>query len=259
MSVTADLPRFQQLQRDFAAHVRDPESHPAPADVEPRRMAIYRTLFYNNVEGLLASNFPVLRAVTPDERWHALVRAFYRGHRCETPYFPRIAEEFLNYLENERAELPGDPPFMRELAHYEWVELALLIADDPESDPLLDPNADLLQHPPVLSPLAWRLAYRYPVHQIRADQLLDSEPIQVTTLAAYRNRQDKVGFLETSPVVDRLLVLVGEQPSLNGQQLLEQIAAELNHPEVGQFVIAGAAALQRLLDLEIVLGGRVSG
>ena len=257
MSHRADLPHFQQLQKQFAAHIKDPEGQSAPADVDARRMTIYRELFYNNVEGLLASNFPVMRRITPDERWHAMVREFYRSHRCETPYFPRIAEEFLDYLENERGVQPGDPDYLQELAHYEWVELALLIAEDLKPDPTVDSAVDLLAYAPVLSPLAWRLAYRFPVHQIRADQLPVSEPQQATTLAVYRTSEERIGFLETSVVTDRLLVLMGEQPEKTGRELLQQIAAELNHPEVEQVVAAGAVALQRFLQLDIVLGGRV--
>ncbi|HKX55116.1 MAG TPA: putative DNA-binding domain-containing protein, partial [Xanthomonadales bacterium] len=33
----------------FAAHIRNPAVAPAPADVEDRRMQIYRDLFFNNI------------------------------------------------------------------------------------------------------------------------------------------------------------------------------------------------------------------
>ena len=44
---------FRQRQAAFAAHLRDPEAHPAPPGIEPRRMAVYRELFFNNIAGLL--------------------------------------------------------------------------------------------------------------------------------------------------------------------------------------------------------------
>ena len=57
------------------------------------------------------------------------MRAFYRDHRCQTPLFPEIAREFLRFLEARAIRrTPRRPPFLRELAHYEWVELALQIA-----------------------------------------------------------------------------------------------------------------------------------
>ncbi|RKZ79734.1 MAG: DUF2063 domain-containing protein, partial [Gammaproteobacteria bacterium] len=48
-------PSFIDTQYQFAGHIRDPEHNPAPADIEQRRMAIYRELFYNNIEGFIAN------------------------------------------------------------------------------------------------------------------------------------------------------------------------------------------------------------
>ena len=43
-------PDFRQVQREFAAHLRDPANNPAPGNIEERRLAIYRELFFNNVK-----------------------------------------------------------------------------------------------------------------------------------------------------------------------------------------------------------------
>lgn len=40
-----DLPLFKKTQYEFAAHIRDPQLNPKPADVEARRMNIYTDLF----------------------------------------------------------------------------------------------------------------------------------------------------------------------------------------------------------------------
>ena len=116
---------FQDSQIAFAAHIRHPELHEAPADLEDRRLAIYRDLFYNNIEGFLASGFPVLRSILGDSLWHRMVRDFIHSHQSHSPYFLQISEEFLGYLKDERQVQASDPAFMLELAHYEWVELAL--------------------------------------------------------------------------------------------------------------------------------------
>ena len=159
-----NLPAFRALQLDFAAHIRDPDRQPRPAGVDARRMRVYVELFYNNVESLLAGAFPVARAILAGERWHTLVRAFFRRHRSGTPYFLEISQEFLTFLaEDDAVELP---PFLLELCHYEWVELALAVAEDEIPQHGIDPDGDLASGIPVLSPLMRRLAYRYPVHRI---------------------------------------------------------------------------------------------
>ncbi|MEK6596470.1 MAG: DNA-binding domain-containing protein, partial [Pseudomonadota bacterium] len=78
---TADRPGFVHQQYAFAAHIRNPEKNPRPEDIEERRMKIYRELFYNNVEDFMANTYPVLRQITPDDRWHAMMRDYFANHR----------------------------------------------------------------------------------------------------------------------------------------------------------------------------------
>lgn len=247
---------FQRVQRQFAAHLRDPQRNAPPPGIEDRRLQVYRELFYNNVEDCLANAFPVLRRLTPDARWHATVRDFYARHQCHAPQFHRIAEEFLGYLEQERGERPEDPPFLRELAHYEWVELALAV-DEAEIDDLpVDGEADLLAGAPLLSPLAWSLAYDYPVHRIGLEfQPVEPQP-QPVYLVVYRDRQDRVRFMEINAVTARLLQLIEEAPQDSGRALLLRIAAELGHPEPQRIVDEGAGILHELRRRDILLGAR---
>ncbi len=254
----SETPDFIRKQFEFAAHIRDPGENPRPAEVEDRRMAIYRDLFFNNVEGFLANGFPVLRKLLPDHQWLALARDFFARHRSHTPLFAEISREFLDYLQNERGLHPEDPPFLGELAHYEWVELALSISDaDPrESLESTDPNGDLLAGVPVLSPLAWNLSYHYPVHRIGPDFQPDEQPAEPTHLVVYRNREDAVVFLEINPVTQRLLQLAKENPDSTGLELLGAIASELNHPNPGVVIEGGRQLLHDLRGRDIILGTR---
>ena len=111
----ATTPEFIRRQYEFAAHIRDPGHAPAPADIEDRRMGIYRELFYNNVESFLSGTFPVLRNIHDDDSWHALVREFFARHRSRTPLFLEIPREFLNWLEHGHNARPEELPFLYEL------------------------------------------------------------------------------------------------------------------------------------------------
>jgi hypothetical protein len=247
-----DRPRFQRRQFELTAHLRAPEAVPPPGDVEQRRIAIYRELLYNNVEGFLARAFPVVRAISPDATWNELVGGFYSDHRSTSPLFREIPEEFLHYLVAERGERPGDPPFLAELAHYEWVEMALALADEEVEAEGVDPGGDLLDGVPVLSPHAWTMGYRYPVHRIGPDYRPDAaEP---TFLLVHRDRHDEVGFLEVNPVSARLIELLREAPGSTGRELLERVAAEIQHGDVDVVVASGAALLEDLRRRDVILG-----
>jgi hypothetical protein len=249
-------PSFARTQRAFAAHIRDPERCPAPAAVEDRRMAIYRDLFVNNLSSLLESSFPVLRRLLTDAHWRVLIRDFLIRHRCQTPLFAEIAQEFLDFLGNERGSVREDPPFLLELAHYEWVELALGLAEDKADPALTDPNGDLMAGLPAISPLAWNLSYRFPVHRIGPDYQPREPGEHPTHLLVYRNRQDRVEFLEINTVTQRLLQLLRERPGQTGLEIVEAIAMELKHPRPQQVIDAGRQLMEDLRARHVILGTR---
>ena len=249
--------RLRDQQYAFAAHLRDPERAPAPAGIEDRRMAIYRDLFYRNVEGLLAGNFPVLRRILADTDWHRLVRAFYREHRARTPLFPEIGREFLRYLEarQQRSECDAalDLPFVVELAHYEWVELALSLDDTELADIPQDRDGDLLAGVPLPSPLAWPLAYRWPVHRLAPSFQPAEPPAQPTFLLVVRDRSDAVRFKEINPLTFQLLQRLHANDGLTGGALLAGWAEELGQPREA-FVRNGATVLAQLRSGDAILG-----
>ncbi len=252
----AERQDFRALQRSFAAHIRDPRNVPPPADIEDRRMAIYRDLFFNNISGLLAGTFPVLRRILGNAGWQELIRDYFTRHRAHTPYFLEMPQEFLEYLQDERGQRDDDPDWLLELAHYEWVELALAISEDePDWNPI-DRHGDLLGQSPALSPLAWPLSYRYPVHRIGPEFQPDSVPEAATFLVVYRDPDDKVGFMEINAVTARLLELVQGDDQRSGEDLLATIAAELGQSPDEQFLQAGRKALAELRDRHILLGTR---
>jgi hypothetical protein len=248
--------RLNKLQTEFAAHIRDPESHAAPGDVEDRRMSIYRELFFNNIQSLLAGNFPVLRTLYDDERWCRLIRDFYSEHRCQTPLFTEVAKEFLRYLQDAREKRPDDPGFLLELAHYEWVELALSLDEHDPADVAANPGGDLLHGTPVLSPLAWPLSYRYPVHLIKPDYQPDSPPEQASHILVYRNRRDEIKFMKLNDVSRLLLELMQEESGSTGLEMLTEIAAVIEHPQPETVISAGGELLNELRNKDVLLGSR---
>ena len=242
------------IQGVFTRHIRDPGCQPAPGDIEDRRMEIYRNSIFLNIERMASNFFPVLKKILPDDHWHAMIRDYFKYHRSHVPpYLPRIGQEFLQYLENER-DLDGDPPFILELAHYEWIEFALSIDTREIRWDGINPEGDLLEGIPVLSPLAVPLSYSYPVHTINPDNRPEKPPGQPTYIVVYRNTHYKVGFMELNPVSARLLEKILQQKDLPGKILLEEVAAELHHPNVEIVIAGGLDAMKQLREKDILLG-----
>lgn len=245
-----------RLQTSFAAHIRDPDAVAAPEGIEDRRMAIYRDLFFNNMCNFLSSNFPVLRTLYKDSDWTKLCREFYRDYRCHTPLFPEIPREFLRYLQDHRQSHADDPPFMLELAHYEWAELALALDETDLDDIDVNPMGDLLNGIPVLSPLVWPLSYQYPVHQVRADFQPTEAPEKATHLLVWRRQDDQVKFMRLNETSMLLVQKLKEETDMSGLDLLQAVADIIKHPKPKVVLDAGIALLNELREKQVILGTR---
>lgn len=252
-----ERPDFQDKQYAFAAYLRDPEHVAAPEGIEERRLAIYRKLFFNNLYNLLGTMFPVLRKIHNDQQWRRMIRQFMQYHQAETPYFLQLPQEFVAFLEKEYQPATDDHPFLLELAHYEYAELALSVSTEENNLEGVDPEGDLLQQTPVKSVLAWVYAYRFPVHRISPDFLPTAAEEQPVYLALYRDSDDKVHFLELNAVTAALLeAMEDNKDDKSGEELLRQLAETIHYPDVGALISHGADALGQMRQLAILTGTR---
>ena len=246
-------PAFQDYQYAFTAHIRDPRTNPRPPGVPARRMRVYNELLFNNLEGFLLACFPVTRKILGIRRWRKLVRAFFAEHRCRTPFFRQIPEEFVKYLREARTGDPNIPPFLPDLVHYEWVELLLDVSPVEPDLAAIDAAGDLLSARPALNPVAMLLSYPWPVHRIGPRfQPREPDP-QRTHILVFRDLQDRVQFIVLNPVSARLVALLHEG-RCTGADALDAIARELGHPDPTVVRAGGREILENLRAEQAVLG-----
>lgn len=235
----SDLPSFQQAQLKLANIIRTGEGR--IDGVEQRRLKVYQELFFNNVEGFCSSAFPVFKSLLDEAYWRQLISEFFVQHQCETPHFIEISQEFLGFIaEHKQEALPY--PFMVELAHYEWVELASSVADEESYDGEI--KQDITDTPFTLPESTFALSYQYPVHLISADNKDQIEP-ELTNLLVYRDSDFDVQFVLTdqiSVVAMQILqqlevatgkqvidILVQQNPNLSAEALTPHLAKALAH------------------------------
>ena len=222
---------------------------PTPGELEDRRVQIYRDLIFKNVDNFIASSFPVFKKTSDIRYWQALISSFLTEHKAHSPYFSDLAREFLEYLESRATqELEEDPPYMFELAQYEWSEIGLLLADEQVPENCFEDQISMLvsgdctveqlmsdgellekvmQARPVLSPLAWPMQFSYAVHRISRDFTPKEAEDLPVFLIVYRNRHDRIQFIESNAITVRLLELCsqGEYTTL---ELVSQLAQEVS-------------------------------
>lgn len=248
---------FQKYQYNFTKHLRDPQNNAIPKGIEARRMAIYSDLLFNNIKGFIASSFPVLQSLYSEDAWQNLIRSFFANHQSHTPYFVEISQEFLLFLQNKYTPIPEDPAYLLELAHYEWVELDLMVSKAKDTLQGIDPHGDLLASSPVISALVMPLAYQWDVQHICTHYQPDTPPDQPTYLIVHRNNDDEVKFIEANPVTARLVALIQDNTGQSGRQILEQIAEEIQHPGPELIIQGGHQILLKLQKSGVLLGTRI--
>jgi uncharacterized protein len=237
--------RRQQLS--FAAYIRNPGQPVSLGNIADERMVVYRELFFNNIQETLSSAFPVLQQVLQAGQWQALCQKFFAEHRCQTPYLNRVPQEFLNYLQQNNI---SEPPWLLELAQWEWTELELFLA--PDSDITDAACTDVLDAVPILSPLARVHSFMYPVHQISKQFLPNARAQEIIHLLAWRKRDDRIGFMQLNALSARLLELVRKNLDSTVHQILLKIACEYSEYDAGIILQGGMDALQSFYDNAIV-------
>ena len=252
----------QAEQLAFAQALRD-SAAAAPAWIAARPLQIYRELAFNNLQRALARSFAVSRSLLSEARWNALVGAFFKTLRTNEPQLRRLPAEFTRWLADEA---PHEvPAWWIALCRYEQIELELAMADIelPEAPSALQGDAlaaRLLSGQPRLSPLAQLFESPWPVHRIDAAFAAatrdDAQPAagQRTQLVIWRDRADKVRFIELNALSARLLQALRDAPARSGREQLQQLAAAISQaPE--PVVEAGAQLLSSLYSREILLLG----
>jgi len=243
-----------RLQRQFAGHIRNPNDVDAPSEIEERRLAIYRRLFYGNLNSLFSHNFPVLRKIVDEARWKRLIREFMVEHRSTTPMFTEIGREFVRFIEQQQPD--GLPPFALELAHWEFLETCVRLAEADPNEVACAEEAELLEATVALNPTLRLAQYRWPVHEIGPEYQPETPLEQPLILAAWRKRDDRTGFMKLNTVTARLLELIDREPESSGRAILERIAGEMHAADPDPVVESGRTMLERLREREVVLGAR---
>lgn len=248
-------PDFQQTQAEFTHWLRQPESAPLPAGVLPARMSTYRELLFNNVISFVDITFPVAKALLPEALWQRLTTHFFADYHCHSPFFYDISLHFREFVAALIWPELADCPWLTELLHYEWTELAADIAEEPNAsiapgcvlaDESLWSQADAGI---TLAMPAWPLAYQWPVASLTVETDPAELHMQAQAVVLWRNQDDRVRSL----VVEPLTAWLVERIQLGGQTL-NSLAAELVSASPGISHEQALAACQRVL-LQLQRGG----
>jgi hypothetical protein len=241
---------FQQIQSEFVQHIRTADLNESELGIEDRRLKVYRELFFNNILGFLSSGFPVLESVYGSEKWQSLARKFFVHHSCKSPYFVDISKEFVEYLSNEHQQCDDDPVFYQELAHYEWLELAISIKKTQQKAQPWDGQSEI--NKVILSDVANLAGYHFPVHQISATYQ-PKQPTEMVFIVVYRKSNFEVGFTIVNAVTAHMLEQLRDADALSIATLANKMIDALPQIPHEQVETGVKQSIEQLLNQQILL------
>lgn len=234
---------LENFQQEFSKYLRDPKQSPRPHGVPARPARIYEDLLFNNICGFVDACFPVSKRLFPEKRWRSLCRCFFRDWQSHTPYFSKIPEQFVAYIQANFSNL-GVPAYLPELLHYEWLELEVETSEQSRKD--ISASRLLLLNETV------RYArYRWPVHQI-SQAYRPRKPMPVVLLV-HRNAVDQVKFVEINEITAQLLDIL-QSGAKTGNEAIKHLAKRLGYASPEPLLMHGHALLTDLLQQEILQG-----
>lgn len=218
-------PNLAETQLAFMAYLRQPIPALLPMGYAKQSLDIYVELVNNSINESLSSCFPIIQSILTELEWRNLVADFIAQHFCVNPKYRQIPDEFVFYLQNERLQA-DDPPFLVELAHYEWIELVLVLAEAEEFSWVELTAEQLLTQSLAFSPLCKLLYYQWPVTKIdNANRPLAPDSLGFCILA-FRDSLDQVRFIEVNSASAQFIELLLNQQSAS--QILAEISVSLS-------------------------------
>lgn len=233
---------LKKFQLEFGDYLRSQRQ--SEQDNIPNRVGkIYQDLIFNNVSGFLNQCFPICKSIL-GEHWRTLCLYFFQRYPTHSPYFSEIPMQFVEFLSQcvdddfDQSEwataltiqhadiITHIPPYLPELAHYEWLELYVETLPN-QAEPLIL-NAEKSY---FLNPTIQNHYYGYPVHHIRSDHG-DEIALQDTFLVVLR-QDEQVKFVEVNVLTHLLLDFLQNNPVVYQNQidLLKAFAESIEYAD----------------------------
>lgn len=203
MKALADYQRAMMqvlFAKDFAKPLEALTTDPRAAD----RFRVYRRMARHRLSDVIENSFPRLRVALGElepylERW-------FDERPPQSPYIRDVAGEFAKWLST--ANLENQPPWVNELAAFEWATLDVQHAAEEEGAEDVREIGELdFERPAILTPAHRILRARYGVHRLpeALEELpqLEEGPF---ALCVYRDpASHEARVLELSPIAAAIL------------------------------------------------------
>ncbi|MFM7022410.1 MAG: DUF2063 domain-containing protein [Flavobacteriales bacterium] len=177
--------------------------------VNKERAQHYRELVYNAVDDSLQSAFPLTFDLLGSEKWDPLVNEFFSEHNYQTPQLWKLPKELYDFILASKHPLLSEYPFLAELLWFEWLEIELFMMEDKKAE-FID-KGNLSSDQIIINPEHHLQYFSFPVHIKIAEKITFNDKAHYFLCAHRDPGSGKVLFTQLSPLLARMLEILGQQ------------------------------------------------
>lgn len=163
-------PETYQIEKDLVHWCKTGE-HVAIPGTRQKGLDQYRRLIRNNIHNAMVQAFPIAFTVLSETRWSTLIDDFHAHHSAVTPQVWKLPLEFYSFVKANNYTDKFSLPFLNDLLHFEWIEIAVHTMEDQAPRPFCQ-EGDTLSDIIVVAPEYRMIRLKYPVHLYAAEEAL---------------------------------------------------------------------------------------
>jgi len=185
-------PETYQIEKELAHWCKtgDPVAIPG---TRQKGLDQYRRLIRNNIHNAMEQAFPISFTVLSEEQWNTLINDFHAKHPASTPQVWKLPHEFYQFVKENNYAEHFSLPFLDDLLHFEWIEIAVHTMED-IAPPPCKKEGILLTDKIVVHPEHQLIRLTYPVHLYAAEEALQHPGDYF--LLTFRTRDFDVRFVD---------------------------------------------------------------
>jgi hypothetical protein len=185
-------PETYQIEKDLVHWCKTGEPVTIPG-TRQEGLNQYRRLIRNNIHNALEQAFPIAFTVLTESQWNTLVDDFHALHPAVTPQVWKLPEEFYRFVKANGYAKTFSLPFLNDLLHFEWIEIAVHTMEDQSPAPYRS-KGNKLTDSLVVHPEFRLIRMEYPVHIYAAEEALQHAGDYY--LLTFRTRNFDVQFID---------------------------------------------------------------
>lgn len=209
-------------------------------------------MVFHVAEEAINAAYPLTKNLLAEREWTVVVKDFYRSGAMESPQLWRMPEALIAFVDKNYAQLQRKYPFLLELMHFEWAEIAVYMMPDNKVEMPL--NGDVENDHIVINPEMELLHFHFPVYLKPAGTISINDRSNFFVSLHRHPESGKVLFTNLSPLTAQMIALLHEGVKMDLNTLVKLSCSSLQIAYKSDYLPQAMRFLDQCIQNQLILG-----